>query len=47
MNGLDWDERLTASLIRWIALLPLLAALAHAAMIGLFRLQIAPRTPSC
>jgi NADH-quinone oxidoreductase subunit L len=44
MNGLDWDERLTASLIRWIALLPLLAALAHAAMIGLFRLQIAPRT---
>ncbi len=44
MNGLDWDERLTASLVRWIALLPLLAALAHAAMIGLFRLQIAPRT---
>lgn len=44
MNGFDWDERLTASLIRWIALLPLLAALAHAAMIGLLRLQIAPRT---
>ena len=44
MNGLDWDERFTASLIRWIALLPLLASLAHAAMIGLLRLQIAPRT---
>ncbi len=44
MNGFDWDERLTASLIRWIALLPLLSALAHAAMIGLLRLQIAPRT---
>lgn len=44
MNGFDWDERLTASLIRWIALLPLLAAFAHAAMIGLLRLQIAPRT---
>lgn len=44
MNGLDWDERLTASLIRWIALLPLLGALAHAAMIGLLRVQIAPRT---
>jgi NADH-quinone oxidoreductase subunit L len=44
MNGLDWDERFTASLIRWIALLPLLASLAHAAMIGLLRVQIAPRT---
>jgi len=44
MNGLDWDERFTASLIRWIALLPLLASLAHAAMIGLLRLQISPRT---
>ena len=44
MNGFDWDERWTASLIRWIALLPLLSALAHAAMIGLLRLQIAPRT---
>ena len=44
MTGFDWHERLTASLIRWIALLPLLAALAHAAMIGLLRLQIAPRT---
>lgn len=44
MSGFDWDERLTASLIRWIALLPLLAALVHAAMIGLLRLQIAPRT---
>jgi len=40
----DWDERLTASLIRWIALLPLASALLHAAMIGLLRLQIAPRT---
>lgn len=40
----EWDEGLTASLIRWIALLPLAAALLHAAMIGLLRLQIAPRT---
>ena len=40
---LEWDEGLTASLIRWIALLPLLAAIAHAAMIGLLRTQLAPR----
>lgn len=40
----EWDEGLTASLIRWIALLPLAAAGLHAAMIGLLRLQIAPRT---
>lgn len=40
----DWDERMTASLIRWIALLPLAAALIHAALIGLVRAQIAPRT---
>jgi hypothetical protein len=40
----EWDESLTASLVRWIALLPLVAALMHAAMIGLLRAQIAPRT---
>ena len=43
MNVVDWDEGLTASLIRWIALLPLLSALAHAAMIGILRTQLAPR----
>ncbi|MBY0400166.1 hypothetical protein K2X89_07715 [Myxococcota bacterium] len=40
----EWDEGLTASLIRWIALLPLASAGLHAAMIGLLRLQIAPRS---
>ena len=40
----EWDDRLTASLIRWIALLPLAAAVLHAAMIGLLRVQLAPRT---
>ena len=43
MNVADWDEGLTTSLIRWIALLPLLSALAHAAMIGILRTQLAPR----
>lgn len=43
MNVADWDEGLTASLIRWIALLPLISALAHAAMIGILRTQLAPR----
>lgn len=40
----EWDEGLTASLIRWIALLPLASAILHGATIGLLRLQIAPRT---
>jgi len=40
----DWDDRLTASLIRWIALLPLATSLLHALMIGLLRLQLSPRT---
>ncbi|MEZ4332489.1 MAG: proton-conducting transporter membrane subunit [Myxococcota bacterium] len=40
----EWDDGLTASLIRWIVLLPLAASLLHAAMIGLLRIQLAPRT---
>jgi NADH-quinone oxidoreductase subunit L len=41
---MEWDDGLTASLIRWIVLLPLVASLVHAAMIGLLRIQLAPRT---
>lgn len=40
----EWDDRLGVSMIRWIALLPLVSAVVHGALIGLVRAQISDRS---
>jgi NADH-quinone oxidoreductase subunit L len=39
-----WDESMSASLIRWIAILPLASAIVHGFLIGLARVRISDRS---
>ncbi|MFK7895637.1 MAG: NADH-quinone oxidoreductase subunit L [Myxococcota bacterium] len=39
-----WDESVSASLIRWIAILPLASAIVHGFLIGLARVRISDRS---
>ena len=40
----EWEAGLDASVIRWIAVLPLIAAIVHGALIGLVRAQISDQS---
>jgi len=40
----SWDHSLNASLIRWIAILPMLSAMVHALLIGIVRAKISARS---
>jgi NADH-quinone oxidoreductase subunit L len=40
----EWDSNVSASSIRWIALLPLIAAVVHGLLIGLFRAKLSDRS---
>ncbi len=40
----SWDQSLSASLIRWIAILPLTAAIVHGVLIGLVRARVSRRS---
>jgi len=41
---MEWDSRVPASLIRWIAILPFVAAIAHGLLIGLVRAKLTDRS---
>jgi NADH-quinone oxidoreductase subunit L len=40
----DWSNEFAAALIRWIAILPFLAAITHGLLIGLFRAKLSDRS---
>ena len=40
----EWDNEFAAGLIRWIAILPFLAAISHGLLIGLFRAKLSNRS---
>jgi NADH-quinone oxidoreductase subunit L len=41
---IEWDSRISASLIRWIAILPFIAAVVHGLLIGLVRAKLSDRS---
>jgi NADH-quinone oxidoreductase subunit L len=41
---IEWDSSLSASLIRWIAILPFIAAVVHGVLIGLVRVKLSDRS---